>query len=130
MSKTIILILTLINLFNSQDAFDKNFDFKVSSIHVRLKSGSLNCTQVANYFLQRYYAYNPKLKALITINANMLAEARALDNYFRMNNKELKGKLHCIPVTIKDNIDVAQLVTSAGLKALQNSTVKNDAHVV
>jgi aspartyl-tRNA(Asn)/glutamyl-tRNA(Gln) amidotransferase subunit A len=73
--------------------------------------------------------YNPNVNAIISINPKALSKAVELDNYFFKNNK-LSGKLHCIPIIVKDNIDVAGIATTAGVNALRNSVPNKNALVV
>ncbi len=72
----------------------------------------------------------PKLNAVIELNPEALAIAKALDAERRAG--KVRGPLHGIPVLIKDNIDTADAMkTTAGSLALVDApTPKEDAFVV
>ena len=72
----------------------------------------------------------PKLNAVIELNPEALAVAKALDAERRAG--KVRGPLHGIPVLIKDNIDTADpMKTTAGSLALVDApTPKEDAFVV
>jgi len=70
------------------------------------------------------------MRAVINYNPKVFEEAVELDNFYKTNNNKLKGKLHCIPLLVKDNIDVRGLPTTGGIKALRNSIPNKDALVV
>lgn len=57
-----------------------------------------------------------------------LAQARAIDKEIAANNR--KGALLGVPVVVKDNIDTAGLVTSAGSSAFAGWRPKTDAPIV
>ena len=40
------------------------------------------------------------------------------------------GNLHCVPVLVKDNIDVKSVPTTAGLKAFEKLIPNKDAAVI
>ena len=69
-----------------------------------------------------------KLNAIIRINPNALARARALDAEFARLHR--LRRLHCMPVILKDNFDTADLPTEAGSIALAGSIPPDDAHMV
>ena len=113
-----------------QEKMDADFDFKIDSIHQLIRSRALNCSNVVDYFLDRAFHYNRMLHALITINsAQAKQQALDQDESFRLTNM-LVGKLHCIPIVVKDNIDVAGLPTTGGIKALRYSIPNEDALVI
>jgi amidase len=62
------------------------------------------------------------------LNPHALEQARAFDAERRAGR--VRGRMHGIPILVKDNIDVAGLVTSAGSVALGDHRAKNDAPVI
>ncbi|ODS62187.1 MAG: amidase [Arenimonas sp. SCN 70-307] len=70
----------------------------------------------------------PTLNAVIEIAPDALDQARRLDEE-RAAGK-LRGPLHGIPVLVKDNIDAAGMVNSAGSLALASHRPADDAFVV
>ena len=63
-------------------------------------------------FLERIALYEHHYNALISVNPDALAIANALDEEYRSTGP--RGPLHGVPVVIKDNLDYAGLVTTAG----------------
>ena len=70
----------------------------------------------------------PTLRAVIAVNPNALAEARASDAR-RKAGKSL-GPLDGVPVLVKDNIETRDQPTTAGSLALAANDTKRDAPVV
>lgn len=105
------------------------FEFKVSSIHKLIQNRNATCKDIIKYFLERAYKYNPKLNAIINFNSKAISEAIELDKAYCLN-EQFVGRLHCVPVIVKDNIDVKNLPTTGGIKALRYSIPNKDANVI
>ena len=69
-----------------------------------------------------------ELNAIIRVNPNALARARALDAEFARLGR--LRRLHCMPVILKDNFDTADMPTEAGSVALAGSLPPDDAFMV
>lgn len=123
------LIIFLIPCFIQIIAI-KEFNFKISEIHELIDSEGYNCSDIINYFLQRAYYYGPKLSAIINYNPNSIIEAISLDEFYYSNNKKKIGVLHCVPVLVKDNVDVKAMSTTCGVKALRNSVPQVNSDVI
>lgn len=104
----------------------------ISELHRALVRGTLTSQALVRYELARIAALDrkgPDLHALITVNPDALAEARALDRARGARAKQ--DPLYGIPVLIKDNIDTQdRMPTTAGSYALANNFAVNDAPVV
>jgi amidase len=129
--KAIILLYVIISILRSKSVYSKAIlsEFKVSAIHELLEKGGWNCTDVVDYFVKRAVTYNPIIKALINFNPKAQIEAYDLDKFYH-EKRVFKGQLHCIPVIIKDNIDVAGVPSTGGIKALRYSIPNKDAPVI
>lgn len=93
----------------------------VSDIHAAILANVVTCRDVIQGYLDRVVAYDrngPNLQSIITVNPRALMDAIALDNRYKAS-KKLVGVIHCAPMVIKDNIDVAGLPTTAGLNAFR-----------
>jgi Asp-tRNA(Asn)/Glu-tRNA(Gln) amidotransferase A subunit family amidase len=66
--------------------------------------------------------------AMLRLNPRAQDQARSLDAQRARGN--VRGKLHGIPIVVKDNIDVADLPTSSGCLALAGARPLRDAGVV
>lgn len=69
----------------------------------------------------------PTLNSIIHVNPNAISRAETLDH--ELNNKKAKGPLFGIPVILKDNIDTADMPTTAGSRVLAGSYPPQDAHI-
>jgi amidase len=79
-------------------------------------------------YLARIADCNDELRAIISTNGNALREAAQLDRERRAG--KLRGPLHGVPVVIKDNIDLAGSVTTAGSLALTGNLRTRNAPLV
>ena len=87
----------------------------IDDIHTGYKSGQLTCRQVVQMYLDRIEAFDkngPNINALITVNSNALEEADRLDAAYKASGPV--GKLHGIPVIVKDQADVKGMPTTLG----------------
>lgn len=76
--------------------------------------------------IARFDSHGPEHRAVLALNPNALAEARACDAERRANR--LRGALHGVPIILKDNIETLDpLPTTAGSLALARSTHRSDA---
>ncbi|MDB5962265.1 MAG: amidase [Massilia sp.] len=96
-----------------------------------MAAGGLSAVSLARQYLARIAAIDkrgPALNAVIELNPDAIAIARALDAE-RAAGK-LRGPLHGIPVLLKDNIATAdKMSTSAGSLALNGVRASRDAFV-
>lgn len=83
-------------------------------------------------YLARIAAMNrrgPTLRAVIAVNPDAIAQARALDAERRAGR--VRGPLHGVPVLVKDNVETAdRIATTAGSLALANNVTGRDAPLV
>ncbi len=77
-----------------------------------LRAGRYTVVQLARAFLDRIARYEDRYNAFVSMNPEALAVAAALDEELRATGP--RGPLHGVPVVIKDNMDYAGLVTTAG----------------
>ncbi|MDC3954797.1 amidase [Polyangium jinanense] len=97
----------------------------------RMVKGTLTARELTQAYLDRIAQIDdagPRLDAVIELSPRALADAEALDAERRAG--KVRGALHGIPVLIKDNIDVAGMVNSAGSLALADHRPKEDAFLV
>lgn len=103
----------------------------VAGIHGKIQAGEATSESTVHAFLERIEAIDrsgPALRAIIEVNPDALAAARALDAERKANH--IRGPLHGIPVLLKDNIDTAgPMKTTAGSLALVDAPSPRDAFV-
>ena len=104
----------------------------MAEVRTALVTGRLTCTELVQGYLDRIAAYDrsgPRLQSVIAVSPTALDEAAALDAGRHPSKGRSTGRLHCVPLLLKDNIDVAGLPTTAGAVALAGSRPPDDAFV-
>ncbi len=81
-------------------------------LHEGYVAGEYTVVDVVQAFLDRIDRYEDHYNAFISINPDAIRIADALDEELRSTGP--RGPLHGVPVVIKDNLDYAGLVTTAG----------------
>lgn len=130
MIKISSLISLLITINAIESALKINEYNSIASIHSEIISGRQSCKDIIKSYLERVYEYNPKINALISLNSHAITHAKQLDETYEKNGKKLTGRLHCVPITLKDNINFAQMPTTGGIKVLRNLVPNKHAEVV
>jgi aspartyl-tRNA(Asn)/glutamyl-tRNA(Gln) amidotransferase subunit A len=114
----------------------RNFAFLSISEAARLiRSRKLSPLELTRYFLDRIGSLNPELNAYLTVAPEFaLAQARQAEKELfapRSNRtRRDRGPLHGIPISLKDNIHVAGIRTTAGAKFLKDFIPDEDATIV
>ena len=95
----------------------------------RVAAGEVSATEVTQAHLDRLDAVNPALNAVTNdVREEALETASALDTTFAANGPI--GPLHGVPVTIKENIDVAGQVTPNGMPVFADLVAPSDSPLV
>ena len=125
-SFTFSLSLTAQNQGNARlDLVEATVPELLKALQTRLVTSE----QLVNMYLARIAAYDnagPRLNAFLTVNPNAAATARALD---AARHGVARSPLYGIPVLLKDNVDTADMPTTAGSVALQGSIPPDDAFI-
>lgn len=104
----------------------------IQALQQAMTSGRLTSAALVRFYLERIQALDrrgPSLHAIIAVNPDALAEARALDA--KRSASGAPSLLYGIPVLIKDNIETQdRMPTTAGSYALANNFAVHDAPVV
>lgn len=94
-----------------------------------IRAKKVSSEEVVKAYLKRIEAVNPKLNAVVQLTAEAaLAEAHAADA--ALARGDVKGPLHGVPMTIKDSLNTAGVVSTGGTKGLASFVPKEDATVV
>ena len=99
----------------------------IESLNDYLNSNIITSEELVNIYLDRIKTYS-EYNAIITINDKAIEEARRLDD--ERSKGKIRSQLHGIPIIVKDNIDVKNMPTTAGARALSNNYPKEDAEVI
>ncbi|KAI8958105.1 amidase signature enzyme [Daldinia sp. FL1419] len=96
------------------------------------KNGEFTAKELAGTFLERIAKWDksgPRINSTMALSATALDEAKALDDYFEEHGR-FKGRLHGIPVLVKDQADTKGIVTTYGSAVAKNNIPDEDAFVV
>ncbi len=103
----------------------------ISDLQAAMKFGQETAVSLTKKYLQRIANIDrsgPALNAVIEINPEALAIARALDK--ERKAKGPRGLLHGVPILLKDNLDTGdRMMTTAGSLALFGSLAPRDSFV-
>jgi amidase len=97
----------------------------------RMAAGAVTSEGLTRAYLDRIAKVDddgPRLDSVIELNPKAIADAQALDAERKAG--KVRGPMHGIPVLIKDNVDIAGMVNSAGSLALADNRPPNDAFMV
>lgn len=103
----------------------------VADINEAFDAGALTSEKLIQLYLARIEAYDqkgPAIKAVLSINPNALATARALDA--ERKEKGPRSPLHGIPVIAKDVFDTVEMPTTGGYVPLKGVTTDRDSTIV
>eukprot|EP01084_Bolivina_argentea_P265402 449859_1 len=127
-----IFCASIFGIWPFKDDKNNNISFDpttatINSIIVAItkQHNPISCSYIINSYIDRIDKYDKEkhINSIISLNPFLLKQAQELDNFYR-NNSSVKGKLHCVPLLIKDNIDVSNLTTSGGIYIFNNNTTK------
>jgi amidase len=96
-----------------------------------ISEGKLSSTALVSAYLARIDAMDrkgPNVQSILSLNPNALAEAKQKDTEVA-EGKPL-GRLHGIPIVVKDNIETSELPTTAGSTALADNNTQRDAPII
>ncbi len=94
-----------------------------------IRAATVSSASVVRSHLDRIKSINPRINAVVrTLEDEAMRAADAADS--RVANGEAVGPLHGVPVTIKENIDVAGTATTHGVTAHRDLKSSRDAPVV
>ena len=128
-------------IFRPFHSFIKSYDSKfynsikghilnkdISYIQSKIDEDLFGYEDLVKFFIYRIYKYEMNkdlyLNSIISLNPNIILQARELDR-----NKS-DNPLYGIPILVKDNINVVDMVTSAGASVFKNNLVNDDATVI
>ena len=127
-----ILFTFFILIFGQQNIFAQKFDFEkatIESVGKDLRSKKITVVELTQLYLKRMDSLNPLVNAMLVVNPDALELAKKADRELKKGMD--RGKLHGIPVILKDNIDTRdKMPTTAGSRALASSIAQNDAYIV
>lgn len=103
----------------------------IAELGAAMAAGSTSSETLVRAYLRRIEVYDrgsPGLGAVLVVNPDALAQARALD--VERADGRVRGPLHGVPVLVKANTDTVDLPTTAASRALAGSVPPDDAAAV
>lgn len=101
----------------------------IPTIQSNIESGKLTYEKLTQWYLYRIVKFENdrenSLHSIIAINPNAVAQARQCDKDISKDNHPIFG----MPILLKDNINTAEMKTTAGAHALMNNQT-DDAFIV
>lgn len=95
-------------------------ELTIEEVQAGYAAGEFTAVALTRAFLDRIARYEDHYNAFISMNPDALATAAALDEEYAATGA--RGPLHGVSVVIKDNIDYAGLVTTAGFSGFSSAT--------
>ncbi|MBO9596621.1 MAG: amidase [Cohnella sp.] len=100
----------------------------ITAAQFAMEAGEISSEELVRGYLARIEKFDPRINAVLEINPDATAIARALDE--ERATRGSRGPLHGIPILLKDNIDTGdRMHTSAGSVALADSIAREDAFI-
>lgn len=103
----------------------------IASTQRALASGRTTCRVVVQQYLDRIAAYDkqgPAINAIQNVNPRALAIADSLDEVQRAGGK--RGRMHCVAVLVKDQIETTEMPTTYGSALFTDFVPQRDATAV
>lgn len=106
-------------------------EITVAELQSQMQQGKRSSYQITQLYLNRIDSIDKNgiaLRAVIELNPDALRDSSLLDEERKKGH--VRSAMHGIPVLIKDNIDTANMNTTAGSLALQGHKPQQDAFIV
>jgi amidase len=94
-----------------------------------IRAKEVSSEEVVDAYLQRIEEVNSKLNAVVQLTADA-ARAQAREADAALARRHIKGPLHGVPITMKDNIETAGVICTGGTKGRASFVPTHDAIVV
>lgn len=104
-------------------------ELTIAAYHAALLDQQMTTEGLVAFYLDRIRRFDAALSSIICVNPTALELAQECDNYLRETGK-LRGTLHGVPVLLKDNIETADMPTTAGSLSLEGFFTGKDADLV
>ena len=103
-------------------------DESLTRIAELIRSGAVSPVEVAEAYLDQIGKLNPQLNAIVTLAPDLLEKAKEAESILQGGGHV--GLLHGVPVTIKDTIETAGLLSTSGSKLRADYIPAKDAPAV
>ena len=100
-----------------------------TEIAAKIRNKEVTSYEVVTAYYEQIDKYNHTYNAVVTLNKTE-ALKRAKEADIAISKGEIWGKIHGVPITIKDNYKTKVLRTTSGYKPLTNNVPDTDAEIV
>ncbi len=103
----------------------------IAQVHAAMTAGRLTCRALVIQYLKRIEAYDkngPAINSIVVVNPEVETQANELDRRFSQSG--FTGRLHCVPIIVKDNFETKGIQTTDGALALAGYVPDKDAFQV
>lgn len=104
-------------------------ELNIADYHHSLLEHQMTTEALVAFYLERIQQFDGVLSSIISINPAAITLARECDRILHQTGK-LSGSLHGVPVLLKDNIETAEMPTTAGSLSLEGFSTGKDADLV
>lgn len=101
----------------------------VRNLAAEIREGKISSYQVVAAYIEQIEKQNGTYNAIVLLNKEQALE-RAKEADLALAKGEIWGKLHGVPITIKDNYKTKGLTTTAGYLPLKNNVPDENAEIV
>ncbi|AKB85075.1 amidase [Methanococcoides methylutens] len=99
------------------------------SLAQSIRSKEISSEEVVETYLERIEEVNPELNAIVQLQANEAREqAKKADA--ALARGDIKGPLHGVPFTVKDNAEIKGIICTSGTKGRSSFVPAQDATIV
>jgi len=128
MKQTILFILLLLLINHAMGQNNILFE-SASNLATAIRDGKISSFQVVSAYIEQIEKQNSTYNANVLLNKEQALE-KAKEADLAIAKGEIWGKLHGVPITIKDNYKTKGLTTTAGYLPLKNNIPDEDAEIV
>lgn len=107
-------------------------ELTITQVHRGFQSGQFTAEDLTRAYLARIESLDkagPKVNSTLALSKTAVEEARSLDNHVARTGT-FKGRLHGIPILVKDQADIAGIETRYGSGACAGNIPTKDAFVI
>jgi amidase len=126
--KRLFVVLLLAAWSGAAQAEFSVVEASIADMQKAMTSGRVTSHELVQQYLMRIALYDRKLKAVITVNPNVLREAEERDR--ERAQGRVRGPLHGIPIALKDNIHTTDMPTTGGALAFDGFVPPYEATLV
>lgn len=105
------------------------FEKSIPEIQTAISNGALNYEDLVLFYLKRVKKYDREnessLNSVISLNPNVLKEARELDKVETKFKGDKKYSVYGMPILLKDNVNTEEMPTTAGATVFKNNTTED-----